>query len=520
MFGPLPFGQSLIARTLKRPRRLRAPRPVRNSRASSQSVAWACNLGKAPPGLPKVLNSGIVLSHKGCVLKAYSLIEAFWKLWPQGTRPARKRHGRVRRPATKLDVAGSGVLRVGSIRIDYHRIARAAQLSGLPKLPFHLHQQARGSWLLEDCNHLLIQVVTLVAAAARRFVYSCKMRQLSAALMNVFAVFGGIIVLLPHESLGFAQRSLRSNRERVGLNSPTIADERARLAAKRQVRPISSEGRRLLADMVQAGDCGDWQHIQQILSTHTGSEIQIFSCEIVLRINVWAAAARLPNSQKFSKLGNSARPNFLQCCAADLCQTRQLCCSTGDWAEADDNCNLNEPLALASIDAASVEGDIESAAHVLGEMTRTKVDIDVPHINAAMHTCAAAAGRAHNAAKFLFELMLQLELQPSIITFTSLMEAYRHANLPEVLATYAEMKQRELDMDFAFAETYLCAILQKPTDSQTRSVQALKAAISSRSKDRLAAARAALADFKAAGIRLTALSAQIDRALRQLDSAG
>ena len=110
--------------------------------------------------------------------------------------------------------------------------------------------------------------------------------------------------------------------------------------------------------------------------------------------------------------------------------------------------------------------------------------------------------------------MYEMELQPNIITFTSLMEAYHSAPLDRVLAAYNVMKEGHVEMDFAFAETFLCTVLQRPTDGPN-----LKTALLACSQARLAAAGSGLEDFKASGIKLTALSSRIDKALQQLAAA-
>ena len=311
------------------------------------------------------------------------------------------------------------------------------------------------------------------------------------------------------------QSELRSNRENSGLNSPSISDTRARLAAEREgSNPISSEGKRLLAEIVEAGNRGDWLRINFVMANYAGAEIQLFSCamKFALRCGQYKAGSELYSRCRNRKIV----PDQTMFSAALL-----IFAKMGDaaavqriWTEAMETCTLNEPLALSRIDAASVEGDVSTAASILDQMKAERVDIEIPHINSAIHTCAQATGSTHNAAKFLFELMYDLELQPNIITFTSLMEAYHSAPLDRVLAAYNVMKEGHVDMDFAFAETFLCTVLQRPTDGPN-----LKTALLACSQARLAVARSGQEDFKASGIKLTALSSRIDKALQQLAAA-
>ena len=65
------------------------------------------------------------------------------------------------------------------------------------------------------------------------------------------------------------------------------------------------------------------------------------------------------------------------------------------WAEAMETCTLNEPLALSRIDAASVEGDVSTAASILDQMKAARVDIEIPHINSAIHTYLCSSYRKY-----------------------------------------------------------------------------------------------------------------------------
>ncbi|CAE7211050.1 unnamed protein product [Symbiodinium sp. CCMP2592] len=281
-------------------------------------------------------------------------------------------------------------------------------------------------------------------------------------------LFFGLPTLPPTFAAWRKQSELRSNRENSGLNSPSIADTRARLAAEREgSNPISPEGKRLLAEIVEAGNRGDWLRIHTVMASYVGSDIQLFSCAMKFALRC--------GQYKVSQQEDRAGPTMFS--AALLIYAKM--------------------------------GDAAAVHSIWAEAMESWVDIEIPHINSAIHACAQAAGNAHNAAKFLFELMHDLDLHPNIITFTSLMEAYHSAPLDWVLAAYHVMKEGQVEMDFAFAETFLCNVLQRPTEGQS-----LKTALLACSQARRSAAQSALEDFKASGIKLTALSSRIDDALR------
>ena len=185
------------------------------------------------------------------------------------------------------------------------------------------------------------------------------------------------------------------------------------------------------------------------------------------------------------------------------------------WTDAMQSCKLDEVIAAARIDAAAAEGDIESAAKVLDQMNRTGVNINIAHITSAIRACWEAPGSGHNAAEYLFNLSLALDLQPNVVTFTSLMGAYASAPLSRILCARDVMKTLQVSANKAFAEVYLNTLLQNTKEEwqDVRAVQAVCAKLAKKSPERLAVARRALAEFRKDKVTLTTLSETIERAL-------
>ena len=162
-----------------------------------------------------------------------------------------------------------------------------------------------------------------------------------------------------------------------------------------------------------------------------------------------------------------------------------------------------------------MEGDIQTAAEVLDAMKQIGVEIDKGHITSAIRACWEAKGAAHNAAAYLFQLLLDLELQPDIAIFTCLVGAYRTAPVEKVVGAYKDMQSMNIKADFAFAEIYLGTLLLKPKvqkfnqKEMTDWVRAVPA-------PRIAAAKAALKDFERESLKLTSLSKAFAKALQQM----
>ncbi|CAE7920094.1 PPR4 [Symbiodinium sp. KB8] len=199
-------------------------------------------------------------------------------------------------------------------------------------------------------------------------------------------------------------------------------------------------------------------------------------------------------------------------------------CERGDWMQVQsefgtyagqaalESYPLNEVLAAARIDAAAAEGDVQAAAQMLDDMDRESVKINIAHINSAIRTCWNAEGAMHSAAKYLFDLIPGLCLTPDIVTFTCLVGAYTSAELSDIQAVYAKIKDVGVEVDKAFAEVYLFTVLRMPASNEIG-----PAGLSKLPNDRIRAAMAALKDFNADGLELTRLSCAIERALHKVE---
>ena len=178
---------------------------------------------------------------------------------------------------------------------------------------------------------------------------------------------------------------------------------------------------------------------------------------------------------------------------------------------------MNPPLALARIDAAAVEGDVEMAAAVLDSLKQA--DINIAHITAAIRACWEANGTNWRAAEYLLNLAFTLDLQPDIATFSCLVGAYATAPLDKIESTYRTMQEIGLKPNRVFSEIYLTSVLatKKEEAYDLRTVRQLTSYLCSCPQDRLKAARAALDDFKNAKLETTIFCNKIDAALRLLE---
>ena len=189
------------------------------------------------------------------------------------------------------------------------------------------------------------------------------------------------------------------------------------------------------------------------------------------------------------------------------------------WTDALKLVKLNEVLAAARIDAAVHNGDVRTAAEVLDLMVDSGLEIDLAHVNSAIRSCWGWQGegrRAAKAAKYFFNLLPQFHLRPDIVTFSTLIGALRTGQLDDILSAYAEMKTLQIKPNSAFAETYLATLLQKDRKVILGTVNDAVDFLRSKPQERLQAAHKALSHFDSAGVKLTALSSIIQKALKRL----
>ena len=312
------------------------------------------------------------------------------------------------------------------------------------------------------------------------------------------------------------QTPLRQLRERENLAKSTPAAQRAeRLNGERDLSPL---GGRMLRRIVEAGERGDWQQVRRIFAGYTGAETQVFNAVMHIALN---CTQNVEGARVYEKL-----------CAQNITKTQptitaalKIYSRLGHhetvrqiWAEAKQSMKINEIMAAARIEAAAAHGDVETAAKVLDEMSSAALSIDTLHVTSAIRACWEAKGHGHNAATFLFQLLLDSGLEPNIVTFTCLAGAYKSAPLKELVRARAEMDSYDIQPDRVFAETYLASVLMLDPDVSftMRSTQQLAAYIRPRPPERLRAAREELATLKTTDIDLTGLSLRIDKALHML----
>ena len=303
------------------------------------------------------------------------------------------------------------------------------------------------------------------------------------------------------------QEPLNRVRERSGRALHTSAPRLSKL---------NGQERYLLGTISKAGKHG-WPSVESNIANYSGSAVPIYTAAM-------HAAVKCGRYHEGADIYHRCR----RCCQEfdapvfaealhifrklkQPAQVRKI------WNETLHFCDLNGILALARITAAADEGDVEAAAQVLDLMHSNQVVVETAHLSSAIRSCWGWGKNRHKAATYFFDLFSRFNVLPNVISFTNLFGAYTGAGLKDILQAYSEMKALQVLPDTAFAETYLTTLFGKDQRFTTaRSPALLLDLLKDYSVERFRAARMALDDFDAAGVKLTRLSKGIRRELEHL----
>ena len=305
------------------------------------------------------------------------------------------------------------------------------------------------------------------------------------------------------------QESLQAVRERTGQSM--------RLTARGTYPfPLTKAERHLLSEISKAGQARNWQEVQSVFDTYEGTAAPVFSAAM-------HAAFKCRMYEKGAAVYDKARRSCTFVDEPVFVAAIKLFGKLGKqalvqktWEEALEANGLSRVLASARISAAANAGEVEVVAKVLDQMNDAGVQIDVGHLSSAIRACWGFGKGQHRAAKYFFELCPKLNVTPNLVTFTTLIGAYKTAPLEDIIAAQHDMKKRQILPDSAFAETFLVSVLQGNKQVSWRDPHTTANSFQNTPLVRLRAAKVALADFERAGVRLTSLCINVKEALKLL----
>ena len=312
------------------------------------------------------------------------------------------------------------------------------------------------------------------------------------------------------------QAPSRSVREREGLARSVKAE---RLNNETYLSPY---GKKLLNKIVQAGGRGDWQQVRKRFLKYTGLETPIFNAVMHIALNCTQVQEGAQVYEKLCRFNVTKTSPTISAALKIYSRLGQTQTVRKIWDEAKASMKIDELMAEARIEAAAAEGDVPTAAQLLDDMSGSGLEISTLHVTSAIRACWKAPGKRQAAAKCLYQLLLDRDLAPNIVTFTCLLGAHASAPLQDLLAVRQEMTAYGVKPNRVFAETYLTSVLAiiKEEVMDLRTSQQFARYLHSRPAERLNEARDAVSEFRAADIELSGLSLCIDKALRFLAVEG
>ncbi|CAK9044768.1 unnamed protein product [Durusdinium trenchii] len=179
---------------------------------------------------------------------------------------------------------------------------------------------------------------------------------------------------------------------------------------------------------------------------------------------------------------------------------------------------VNRFVAGSRIDAAADSGDIQAAARVLQYMKEKGIETIDVHFNSAINACANSqdANRADIAQGF-FDEMLRTGLKPTIVTYATLLRAFRQMPKERLLNLLMDMKKHNVKANAVFAESFLFIFLQKPRGKTCwREQSEIAVQIRKLPMADLRAAKEFVDEVKRSNVKLNMSSERIDVVLQLL----
>ena len=281
---------------------------------------------------------------------------------------------------------------------------------------------------------------------------------------------------------------------------------------------LSREEKILVGSLAQAGRSGHWDRVVKLWSKYSGHAAAAhgaamqaaYHCGHYIEAGeMYDRARSLPNFECskiifhrglkiFGKLRNQIRVEQI-------------------WSEVLATGVVNQMLAAARIDAAACMGDIVGAAEGLDYMVSNNWEATVPSFNSAINACRNANPPSPSAANYVYETMLQRNLQPSVVTFTGLVRAHVSSKSSILRKIYLDMKARGIKPDNVFAESFIGAVFKGQT-LQVKQGQQITNMLAKMSRTRREILRRALSDFEA-NKAMTGLVRAVARAAGQKHSS-
>ena len=224
---------------------------------------------------------------------------------------------------------------------------------------------------------------------------------------------------------------------------------------------LSAHEKKLTSSIFAAGQSGSWSRFSKLWKSYSGTSVPVYcaAMQAAFRCGQYQEAAKmykrlrsLPDIQINRVVMHRGLKIFGK--MRDSRAVDEL------WSEAIETNRVNKVIAAARIDAAASLGDIEGAAAGLDFMTSNDLDPDVPAFNSALNACGKANPPSKSAAMYLFRAMIKQSLQPTVVTYASLLRAHERAASNDIQAICTDMASRGVEPNHVFAEAYISAMFK------------------------------------------------------------
>ncbi|CAE7940235.1 unnamed protein product [Symbiodinium sp. KB8] len=285
---------------------------------------------------------------------------------------------------------------------------------------------------------------------------------------------------------------------------------------KKKLR-ISSEDARLTSILRLEGRRGSWRTVWQAWKSYTGSAICVYTAAMQAAYN---CRRYIRGAEIYDKM-RSLPPEEIEVDSVSLQIAMKVFGKLGNqsrideiWEEVLENKWFGMLTAGSRLEAAAEMGDVTKAGKLLKEMSQSRIATNINHYNSVLNACKNSKPPSYRAAQAVFESLRDLRMQPTVVTFTNLVQSHREAPLSRIQDVMDHLGKSELEIDKVFAEAYVSSLfwgrLKRDTD-----LSGFQALLLEMSEERRSELNTALEAFATLGV-MTGLCRTAKFALTQL----
>ena len=280
---------------------------------------------------------------------------------------------------------------------------------------------------------------------------------------------------------------------------------------------ISPEDARLTSFLRMAGRKGSWDTVWRAWKSYTGKAICVYTAAMQAAYH----CRRYERGAEMYDKMRSLPPEEIEIDSVSLQIAMKVFGKLGSqsrideiWEEVLEKKWFGMLTAGSRLEAAAEMGDVTKAGKLLNEMSESRIATNINHYNSVLNACKNSDPPSYRAAQAVFESLRDLRMQPTVVTFTNLVQSHREAPLSRIQEVMDHLGRSDLQIDKVFAEAYVSSLFWGKLKRDTE-LNGFEALLMEMSDERRSELNTALEAFAALGV-MTGLCRTAKCALTQL----